>query len=144
MSKKKIGLTSLNLAIIALTLLGIGTASYLAYEHYGSPIICIGEGCSIVDQSIYSELFGIPMSVLGLAAYLAILGLALWEIWAKNPLRYFLRLGLYGLSLVGMLYSAYLTYLELFKIHAICTWCVASAVTITVIFILSALNLRRA
>ncbi len=129
-------------AIAGLALLGLGVSAYLAYEHYGSPIICIGQGCAIVDQSVYSEIFGVPMSVLGLLIYVLILGLALGSLKAENPLSSWLHLGVFGLALTGVIFSAYLTYLEFAVIRAFCTWCMVSAVTITVIFILAAVKLE--
>lgn len=133
----------LTLAIIALALLGLGVSAYLAYEHYCAPIICIGSGCAIVGQSVYCEIFGLPLSVLGLFCYCVILGLALGSLRAENPLLDYLHLGIFGLALTGMIFSAYLTYLEFAVIQAFCTWCMTSAVTITVIFVLSGLGLSR-
>ncbi len=130
------------LAISALALLGLGSSAYLLYEHYVAPIICIGQGCRIVDESIYSEIFGIPMSALGIGVYLAILGLSLARLRVRNPLADYLALAIYGLALSSTAFSAYLTYIEAVAIHAFCTWCVVSAVTITVLFILAALEVR--
>ena len=130
------------LAISALALLGLGSSAYLLYEHYVAPIICIGQGCRIVDESIYSEIFGIPMSALGIGVYLAILGLSLARLRVRNPLADYLALAIYGLALSGTAFSAYLTYIEAVAIRAFCTWCVVSAVTITVLFILAALEVR--
>lgn len=130
------------LAIVLLALLGIGDSAYLLYEHYVAPIVCIGQGCRVVDQSIYSEIFGIPMSVLGLGAYLAIFLLSLARLQARGPLDGYLAFAVYGLALTGTAFSAYLTYLEAAAIRAFCTWCMVSAVTITVIFILAVLEVQ--
>jgi uncharacterized membrane protein len=129
------------LVIVALALLGLGDSAYLAYEHFVAPIVCIGSGCAIVDASIYSEIFGIPLSVLGLLSYGLILGLALSSLRAENPLSWYLHLGVFGLALTGTIFSAYLTYLEFAVIHAFCTWCMVSAVNITVIFVLATVGL---
>lgn len=135
------GVVQLRLAIIALALLGMGVSAYLAYEHYCGPIVCIGYGCAIVNQSIYCRIFGVPLSVLGLLNYSLIAGLGVASLRAKNPLSNWLHLGIFGLSLSGTIFSAYLTYLEFAVIRAFCTWCVISAVTMTAIFVLSALKL---
>lgn len=131
----------MRLVIIALALLGLGDSAYLAYEHFGHRIVCIGSGCSIVDASIYSGVFGIPISILGLLAYSLILGLAAWSLRATNPLSDYLHLGIFGLTLAGTVFSAYLTYLEFSVIRAFCTWCMVSAVDIAVILILATVGL---
>jgi uncharacterized membrane protein len=116
-----------------LALIGIGIAGYLTYIHYaGINPICIsgGGGCEKVQSSRWSELAGIPVAVLGLAGYVAILlSLALPEDIGQ--------LAAALLSLVGAGFSLYLTYTELFEIHAICQWCVASAVLMVLLAIVS-------
>ena len=129
------------LVIVALALLGLGDSAYLAYEHFVAPIICIGSGCARVDASIYSEIFGVPLSVLGLLSYGAILGLTLASLRTGNPLSSYLHLGTFGLALTGVVFSSYLTYLEFSVIHAFCTWCMVSAVNIAAIFVLAAVGL---
>lgn len=138
----KIPIPARPLALSALAFLGLGSSAYLLYEHYVAPIVCIGQGCRVVDESIYSEIFGVPISVLGLMVYLAILGLSLARLRARNPIDGYLALAIYGLALSGTTFSAYLTYLEAAVIHAFCTWCVISAVIITVLLILAVLEVR--
>jgi uncharacterized membrane protein len=58
-------------------------------------------------------------------------------VWAEN-----VNLALFGVTLIGMIYSAYLTYLEVAVIHAICPFCVLSAVLMSFLFVLSALRIR--
>lgn len=134
-------ISSIQIAILALTLLGIADSAYLLYEHLGHDVICIGSGCSIVDASIYSEVFGIPMSVMGLVAYVVIFALSWAGLRLRNPAREWVYSAIYGFALIGVLYSGYLTYLELFVIRAICTWCVVSAAIITAVFILAVVRL---
>lgn len=138
-------MNSIRVAILGLALLGIADSAYLFYEHLGHEVICIGSGCSIVDDSIYSEVFGVPTSVMGLVGYTITIIFALS--WAglrlRNPAREWAHAAVYGLALVGLLYSGYLAYLELFVIRAICTWCVVSAVLIAAISILAVIGLRR-
>jgi len=134
-------ISTIRLTIAVLALLGLGDSAYLAYEHFVAPIVCIGSGCAVVDQSPYSEIFGVPLSVLGLLSYSAILGLALASLRTGNPLSDYLHLGVFGLALTGVVFSAYLTYLEIAVIHAVCTWCMVSAVDIAVIFVLATVGL---
>ncbi len=117
---------ALTRAVIALAIAGIAIAGYLTWVHYeGIDPVCVGGGggCERVQASEYSELGGVPVALLGLLTYLAILGLALAGEGA--------RVVLAGVALIAFGFSAYLTYLELFVIDAICQWCVASAVVAT-------------
>jgi len=70
-------------------------------------------------------------------AYVALFALTLLRTRIPDPWDDYVPLAIFGISLIGVLYSAYLTYLELFVIHAICRWCVSSAIIITAIFLLS-------
>ena len=96
--------------------------------------------CWTVNTSKYSEVFGIPIAVFGVLGFLLILLVFLLE--NRIP---FLRSNaimiLFGMTLTGILYSAYLTYLELFVIRAICPFCVVSAVCMTFLFVLSIVRL---
>ena len=103
--------------------------------------MCLGNGgCHNVNFSPYSEINGIPVSVFGIVAYLAILCILVLEgrvkIAKENG-----PLAIFGISLGGVAFSAYLTYLEIYVIHAICPFCVASAIAITFIFILAIIRL---
>ena len=130
-------MTRLRLATAVLALVGAGIAGYLTYVHYAgiNPICVSGSGgCEKVQSSRWSELAGIPVAVLGLAGYVAILlSLALPEDLGQ--------LAAALLSLVGAGFSLYLTYTELFEIHAICQWCVASAVLMVALAIVSVARL---
>ena len=102
-----------------------------------------GGGCESVNSSIYSEINGIPIAILGLGAYLAIAALLTLE-KRVGALETYGPLAVFGLALTGTLYSAYLTYVELFVLRAVCPYCVASAVLITAIFILAVVRFWRA
>ncbi|WP_273843577.1 vitamin K epoxide reductase family protein [Rubrobacter calidifluminis] len=113
----------LRAALVALAVIGLGISAYLTWVHFeGIAPVCAGgsHGCETVQSSRYASLAGVPVPVLGLVGYalLFVSALVREEIGAY--------LGLL-VALVGTLFSAYLTYLELFVIHAICQWCVASA-----------------
>jgi uncharacterized membrane protein len=127
-------------AALAVALLGAAVAGYLTYVHYaGLQPFCAGgsHGCERVQSSSYAELAGIPVAVLGLAGYLAIAGALLAP---GEPA----RLAAAGLAVTGFGFSAYLTYLELFVIDAICQWCVTSAVLATLLAVLTVWRLLQA
>ena len=129
-------------ATAILGILGAADSIYLLiYKLTGNSHMCLGNGgCHDVNFSPYSVIYGIPVSVFGLSAYLAILCILFLEgrlkiVKQNGPL------AIFGFSLGGVAFSVYLTYLELYVIHAICPFCVASAVIITLIFILAIIRL---
>jgi uncharacterized membrane protein len=123
-----------------IAVLGIGVASYVAIVEFGggTPICAVGGGggCETVAQSEYSHLAGINVAAIGIAGYVSIL---LATALKGDPG----RMGAFVFSTIGFGFSAYLTYLELFVIDAICQWCVASAVLMTLLFIASSLRAYR-
>ena len=125
--------------LAALAVAGLGISAYLLYNHLGgTPPACVGgsDGCATVQASRYSEVAGVPVALLGLLGYAAMLLAALVRDARGAVLGVFL-------AMVGALYSLYLTYLELFVIRAICQWCVASAVVVVAYLVLAVLRLRR-
>jgi uncharacterized membrane protein len=123
---------TLRRAALVLSVLGIGVAGYLTYIHYAGidPVCNIAHGCIKVQSSAYAELAGVPVALLGLVGYVLILGaLVVDGEWG--------RMGAGLLSLVGFGFSAYLTYREIFTIEAICQWCVASAILLTLLAIVT-------
>jgi uncharacterized membrane protein len=124
---------ALKLVMLALTVLGLGVASYLTYVHYSAikPVCAAGGSCTKVQTSIYSELAGVPVALIGLTGYVVILASLLAP---ENETTRFATVAFTG---VGFGFSAYLTYRELFSIHAICEWCVSSAVIMTVLVCLA-------
>ena len=116
---------------------GIGVASYIALEAAGgdAPVCIAGSsGCQTVAESSYSHLLGVNIAVFGIVGYALLLATALLRGDAA-------RMAGFGLSLAGFGYSVFLTYLEIFKIEAICQWCVASAVLMTILFGLNAIRM---
>jgi uncharacterized membrane protein len=107
--------------------------------HYAGirPACTAGESCTKVQTSIYSELAGAPVALIGLIGYIAILATLL----APESER--ARFATLALTLGGFGFSAYLTYRELFSIHAICEWCVTSAIVMTILMLLSAWRFMR-
>ena len=126
-------------AIPVLALIGIFVASYLTYIHwFPESNLCTGLGdCETVNASRWSTIRGFPIAALGLGMYVIILGLSFYRLRSQSEPHSFIVPAIFGLSLVGVLYSAYLTYIELFVIYAICPYCVASAIIVTLIFGLS-------
>lgn len=120
-----------NIALHVLALIGLGIAGYLTYTHYfGLAPVCLASGqCEIVQSSKYAVMFGIPVPLVGLVGY----ALMLVSLQIKTELGRLLGV---LLTIGGFAFSLYLTYLELFVIHAICQWCVASAVTVTIMAVL--------
>jgi uncharacterized membrane protein len=120
--------------MIGLTVLGLGVAGYLVYVHYAGikPTCTLGTSCLKVQTSEWSKLAGVPVALIGLIGYIAIM------ISLLVPDREESRLATLGLTVIGFGFSAYLTYRELFSIHAVCEWCASSAVIMTVLFICAA------
>jgi uncharacterized membrane protein len=125
--------TALALAVPALLLVlvvaGLGISSYLTYTHWAhASVACGGIGsCNEVNSSRYAEVAGIPVAFLGALSYLALIASALAWLWWRPSGPAWPVMSFWGLSLVGSLYSAYLTYVEVFVLEAICIYCVASA-----------------
>ncbi len=113
----------------ALAAAGAAVSAYLVWVHYAeAEPFCTGlSNCVKVQTSTYAELGGIPVALLGLIGYVAIL----------IATRLSAELPLVVLCLTGFGFSLYLTYLELFEIDAICQWCVISALLMTALAVLS-------
>ena len=127
-------------AIAVLALAGAGVAGYLTYVHYAHvSVLCVsgGAACEKVQSSSYAKLAGVPVALLGLIAYLALLA----SLAARGDAGRFTG-ALIGLA--GFGFSLYLTYRELFTIKAVCQWCVASAALMTALAVLTAVRLVRA
>jgi uncharacterized membrane protein len=115
-------------AALVLAIAGIGIASYLVYVHYSGaePICSISHGCETVQKSHYAKLAGIPVALLGLLGYVAILV----TLFVRGDAG---RVAGAGAAFVGLGFSGWLTYLEAERIHAWCQWCVGSAVVMTLL-----------
>ncbi|MQA74886.1 MAG: vitamin K epoxide reductase [Solirubrobacterales bacterium] len=118
---------ALEVAAWILVAIGLAVAGYLTWVHYaGLDPVCVGGGggCERVQSSTYADLGGVPVALLGLGGYATI---AVTLVGRVDSARLLGAL----LGLVGFGFSAYLTYVELAVIDAVCQWCVASAVTMT-------------
>jgi uncharacterized membrane protein len=139
------------MALVALSAIGVAIAAYLSWiAIIGVDSIACGPAgdCHAVQTSEYSKVAGVPVAMLGLAMYLALLGGAVARQLlsasppALSPLARRVAVWTFALAFGGTLYSGYLTYVELFVIDAICAWCVASAVVVTAIFVLTLPDVR--
>ncbi len=127
----------------ALSGLGIVVSGYLALKRLtGGSLACTRWAqCDVVNNSIYAKVYGVPVSFIGLAGYLLLLGLAMAALRSEGRVRRHLILLSLLLSVGGVGFSAYLSYLEIYVIEALCAWCVASAVIITLLAIVWAVSL---
>jgi len=121
---------------VAVALIGLAIAAYLTVVHYagGTPVCAIAHGCATVQKSSYAELAGVPVALLGLLGYVAILASL-----AGDGER--ARTVTAGLCFAGFGFSAWLTWVEVGELHAICVWCVGSALCMTALAGLSAARL---
>jgi uncharacterized membrane protein len=129
----------LRTAAIACCAVGLAIAGYLTYVHYAgiSPVCEIAHGCEKVQTSRWSELAGVPVALVGLLGYAGIL--AALFVRGEPGL-----VAAAGQAVIGFGFSAYLTYREVFTIDAICIWCVASAVLMAALAVLTVARLLRA
>jgi uncharacterized membrane protein len=119
----------LRIAMIVITLLAIALTAYLTYVHYSGtkPACTAGQSCLKVQTSEWSKLGGVPVALMGLIGYVAILATLLAPDFDET------RVLTLGMTLIGFGFSAYLTYREIFSIHAICEECVTSFVLIAIL-----------
>jgi uncharacterized membrane protein len=128
--------------MLALAIAGMAIAAYLSIVRAlgEAPVCDPSHGCDVVAQSKYAVLFGIPVAYLGLAftITLVVATAAWWWTADRRALQ-----ASYVLLLFGTLFVAYLTFLELFVIHAVCIWCATFAVTIVAGLVSAAVAMRR-
>jgi uncharacterized membrane protein len=119
-------------ACAAVALAGLAISAYLAAVRFagGAPACAIAHGCEVVQRSEYATLAGIPVAVLGVAGYAAILASLArdGEGW---------RTATAFLALAGLGFSGWLTYVEIEVLEAICIWCVGSALCMVALAALS-------
>ncbi|MEO8945039.1 MAG: vitamin K epoxide reductase family protein [Gemmatimonadaceae bacterium] len=129
--------------IAALALVGVFVALYLTLYKVGviGHLACGMGGCERVNTSRWAIFVGAPVAAWGLVFYIATLVVALVGTSPSMLNRREVSYLLATMSLVGVAFSAWLTYLELYVIDAVCRYCVASAVIVTLIFIVSIADL---
>ena len=125
--------------IVILSLVGLTISGYLTYVHYAEidPFCTAISECERVQNSDFATLAGVPVALLGLLGYGSIL--ASLKLPGENG-----RLSTAFVAFVGAGYSVYLTYVELFRIEAICQWCVISASLMVALAVLTARRVIRA
>ena len=123
--------------------IGLVDALYLTWlKLVGGTAACAGIGnCELVNNSRYASIGDVPIAALGALSYGAILALLAWDRWSPGS-RTAARLGVFGVALTGTMYSAYLTYLEVAVLHAVCPYCVLSAVMMVSLLFISVVRLR--
>jgi uncharacterized membrane protein len=121
---------TLRRVMLAITVLGIILTIYLVYVHYSGakPVCTASTACLTVQRSQWSKLAGVPVALIGLIGYI---GIFLALLARDNELD---RTAILGMTFVGFGFSGYLTYRELFSIHAVCEECATSAVFMTILF----------
>ena len=129
---------------ILLAIVGLLVSIYMTiYKITSNDSMCIGSGdCKTVNASRYAEVYGIPVAVLGVAGYSAILAVLFLE---RKP-GFFQENGtllFFGLSLTGFLFTLYLIFVEVALIKAYCPFCITSQTVMTIIFIISVIRLVR-
>ena len=129
----------MRVAAVGVALAGLGIATYLTVVHYsgGEPVCAIAHGCAVVQSSEYSELAGVPVAVLGLLGYLGVLAALARDGEGGRTAAAFL-------SLAGLAFSGWLTYVEVGILNAICIWCVGSAICMGLLTVLTVARMLRA
>lgn len=129
-------------ASLVLVIVGLLVSIYMTiYKVSGDDGMCLGSGdCSIVNASRYSEVNNIPVALIGVLGYLAILAAHFFE----NRIPFFKQNGalmIFGMALTGFIFTVWLVYVELALLKAICPFCVTSQVAMTLIFVLAVMRL---
>jgi uncharacterized membrane protein len=134
-----------NKVLIALSVIGVLDSIYMTiYKLTNNNSMCLGSGdCSTVNASRYAEVNGIPVALIGVVGYLAILAVLVLEGRGGGFFKENGSLLVFGLSLTGFLFTVWLIYVEIALIKAICPFCLVSQITMTLIFLLSTYRLVR-
>ncbi len=135
----------LRMSAALLSLLGLFIAAYLYLYKIGKigSLACGTGGCETVQWSPWAQIGGVDVSLVGVIGYAGLLAVSLVALQPALAGRRRPAVLLALLAGIGVLFTIYLTYLELVIIHAICRWCVASAAVILAIFIVALLDVRR-
>jgi uncharacterized membrane protein len=132
------------MAIAVLSLVGILIALYLTLYKIGviGDLSCTLGSCETVNTSKWATFLGLPVAAWGLGAYLALFALSVLGTTDRHAGSRTISVLVVAIAAWSVLFSAWLTYVELFVIHAICIWCVASAVILVAILVVSIVDLR--
>jgi uncharacterized membrane protein len=129
---------------LILVVIGLVVSIYMTiYKVTSNDALCLGSGdCSTVNASRYAEVYGIPVATIGIAGYFAILLVH----WNEQRDKFFEKNGpmlIFGMALTGFLFTLYLIYVEFAILKALCPFCLASQIAMTIIFIISITRLIR-
>jgi uncharacterized membrane protein len=130
---------TLRIAVAATAAAGTAVSAYLTWVHYhpGALVCTAGGGCETVQHSHYAVLLGIPIALYGLVAWVAILGLAVWDSELAQAL-------VAAVAVAAGGFAVYLVILQLAVIHAVCLWCVVNdAVLIPALLLLAGVRILR-
>jgi uncharacterized membrane protein len=132
------------MVIAALSLAGVGLATYLAMYKLGmiGTLACSVGQCETVNLSKWSVFLGIPVAVWGLGFYVGLFLVAFFGTTQRFAEAEWISHAMLAMTGWGVVFSGWLTYLELFVIHAVCMFCVISAILVAVLFVLSVLEWR--
>jgi uncharacterized membrane protein len=133
------------LAVALLGVVGMGLAGYLTYVHYNEDaLVCTVGGCETVQQSDYSTMLGVPIAIFGFLMFLTVTLLALARMTDRSPLPSDMAtMAAWTLLLTSLLYYAYLTYIEIWELEAVCQWCVMSSMVALLMFVIESVILTR-
>ena len=131
-------------ASLVLVVIGLLVSIYMTiYKVTNNNRLCWGSGdCATVNNSAFSTIYGIPVALVGVGGYGAILLILLLGN-RNNFLQQNGTLFIFGLSLTGFLFTLYLIYIEFAVLKAVCPFCLTSQIVMTIIFILSIIRLIR-
>ena len=129
----------IRLTTIAVAAVGLAIAGYLTIIHYAGadPVCAIAHGCATVQKSDYAQLAGVPVALLGVFGYLGVLASLIRDTETTRTAAAFLSIG-------GLAFSGWLTYVEVGILDAICIWCVGSAICMALLTVLTVARLLRA
>jgi uncharacterized membrane protein len=130
--------------VAALALAGIFISLYLTLYKLGvvGELTCSIGSCETVNTSRWATFLGLPVAAWGLLFYLDVFIIAVLGTTVRFEYEPVISVVLVAQAAIGVLFSAWLTYLELAVIHAICIWCVTSACIVVIIFLVSLADLR--
>ena len=137
MAETEIRFARIDLITGILGILGLAISIYLTIVHYQEHLlVCAvgGGGCETVQTSKYATIGSIPIALLGIGMYVAILGLIVARRY-RPEWAFAATTAIFGITLAGVLYEIYLTYVEIWVIDAICPWCVTFAIVTLLIMI---------
>lgn len=125
----------LTLASLVLAITGLLLSAYLTYVHYEpGALVCGTGGCEVVQQSKYSEMFGIPIAIFGLIMFAALIAMVVIR-ELRPEYDDVVSTLILTMLVTALLYWAYLTYIELYVLYAVCQWCVATSIATVLLLV---------